>query len=128
MWPVIRIVVIATATVACIAGCATVKSIAKLASPEQPPPVETSPSDPLADFVGTAPLGQAVDYSGGSESLTIRVVSAYSAASGRKCRSFVATDRSGSGPQRVVCLVDGGWTEIQPLVQDSSNAPAATVP
>lgn len=122
----LRLAAVGLTMAACVGGCARLKSVVDttLARPAPSAPIARQ-QDPLAEFVGSAPVGQTVTYTGGADHFDVRVVAAYAAASGQECRSFVVADRT---PQRVVCMVDGGWTEIRPLVQDNPNASAATVP
>lgn len=73
--------------------------------------------DPVAAFAAEPPgNGQAqVFLADRNETVTLRFVRQYAAASGRECREVRVTQRGGDS-QRLYCRAGAGWIEARPLI------------
>jgi hypothetical protein len=76
--------------------------------------------DPIAAFAADPPsTGQGQVYlADRNETVTLRFVRQYSAASGRECREVRMTQRGGDS-QRLYCRAGGGWIEARPLIAET---------
>lgn len=77
--------------------------------------------DPIAAFAADPPgNGQArVFLADRNETVTLRFVRQYAAASGRECREVQVTQRGGDN-QRLYCRAGAGWIEARPLISASA--------
>jgi hypothetical protein len=77
--------------------------------------------DPVAAFAAEPPgNGQAqVFLADRNETVTLRFVRQYAAASGRECREVRVTQRGGDN-QRLYCRAGAGWIEARPLISASA--------
>lgn len=77
--------------------------------------------DPIAAFAAEPPgNGQAqVFLADRNETVTLRFVRQYAAASGRECREVRVTQRGGDN-QRLYCRAGAGWIEARPLISASA--------
>lgn len=77
--------------------------------------------DPIAAFAAEPPgNGQAqVFLADRNETVTLRFVRQYAAASGRECREVRVTQRGGDN-QRLFCRAGAGWIEARPLITASA--------
>jgi hypothetical protein len=73
--------------------------------------------DPVAAFAADPPTGaQAqVFIAGSNETVTLRLVRQYAAASGRECREVKVSQRS-EDSLRLFCRAGTGWIEARPLI------------
>jgi len=78
--------------------------------------------DPIAAFAAEPPgNGQAqVFLADRNETVTLRFVRQYAAASGRECREVRVTQRGGDN-QRLYCRAGAGWIEARPLISASAT-------
>jgi len=100
---------------ACAAGCAQVpaKPAAETAAMQR-----SSATTSIVDYVSKADVGQSssVAPADGQQAVTVRVISAYAAASGRTCRQYVVTEAGGKSRPHLACSGDQGWVEVRPLI------------
>jgi hypothetical protein len=73
--------------------------------------------DPIAAFAADPPTeAQAqVFLADRNETVTLRMVRQYAAASGRECREVRVTQRGGDN-LRLYCRAGAGWIEARPLI------------
>jgi 17 kDa common-antigen outer membrane protein len=81
------------------------------------------PADPFLAFAASAAPGSetTVVSAQTGRAMRVRMLRAYSAASGRECREVLI----GSGldeRSRLVCQNDGGWVEARPLLRSGGTA------
>lgn len=76
--------------------------------------------DPIAAFAAEPTVnGQAqVFMADRNETVTLRLVRQYAAASGRECREVKVTQRAGDS-QRLYCRAGAGWIEARPLISET---------
>jgi hypothetical protein len=78
-------------------------------------------TDPIALFAASAsPGAEGSVVTGSGQSVRVRLLRAYSAASGRECREVTV---SGSANSRVFCQSAGAWTEARPLISTTQLRP-----
>lgn len=102
-----------------LAGCGADQQAARLATTPAPP---AAASDPLGQFVATAPPGQAgtVVLADG-RATEVRVVRAYAAASGRDCREVILGAGT-AGRASLLCRSESQWVTSRPLLLGSGAA------
>jgi hypothetical protein len=102
-----------------LAGCGADRQMATLAGAPTPIAVQ---QDPLGQFVGAMPPGQAgtVVLADG-RTTQARVVRAYAAASGRECREVILGAGT-TGRASLLCQSEGQWVAARPLLLGSGAA------
>jgi hypothetical protein len=101
-----------------LAGCAETMD-APTASVEGPlAPI----TDPVVAFAASAGPGsqETVTLPTTGQTVQLRLVRAYTAASGRECRE-VQVGAGGSANVRLLCRAGAGWREARPLIRGSSG-------
>lgn len=83
-------------------------------------PVARAP-DAIALFAASATPGSEgqVTIPETGQRVSVRLIRAYAAASGRECREVAV----GGARTRLICRIDGGWIEARPLVAAQSGRP-----
>lgn len=78
--------------------------------------------DPIAAFAADPPAqAQAqIFLADSNETVTLRLVRQYAAASGRECREVRVTQRSGDS-LRLFCRAGAGWIEARPLIAQTAG-------
>jgi hypothetical protein len=119
-----------------LAGCSTMQAINPWQSGSLPPKtaqvqaIQHQPgpdnANPLLRLVGTMPVtvDQTFREPATGELLKVRVVRAYTAASGRQCREYQVTNQSGQQANRVACVNGERWVEARPLRQGGTGSAA----
>ena len=99
-------------------GCSGVSGIGGQGDIAAAPPSRIL--DPIAAFAAEPTVnGQAqVFMADRNETVTLRLVRQYAAASGRECREVRVTQRSGDS-QRLYCRAGPGWIEARPLLAET---------
>jgi hypothetical protein len=102
-----------------LAGCGVFGENTGAADQSAAPPSRIL--DPIAAFAAEPPgNGQAqVFLADRNETVTLRFVRQYAAASGRECREVRVTQRGGDN-QRLYCRAGAGWIEARPLISASA--------
>ena len=102
-----------------MAGCGSLGETSGAANSSPTPPNRIL--DPIAAFAADPPgNGQAqVFLADRNETVTLRFVRQYAAASGRECREVRVTQRGGDN-QRLFCRAGAGWIEARPLISASA--------
>jgi hypothetical protein len=102
-----------------LAGCGADR---QMATPAAAPAPVVAQQDPLGQFVGSMPPGQAgtVVLADG-RATQARVVRAYAAASGRECREVILGAGT-TGRASVLCQSEGQWVAARPLLLGSGAA------
>lgn len=103
-----------------VAGCAETGS-----GPTRPDEVATAPiSDPVVAFAASAGPGaeETVTLPSTGQTVRLRLVRAYAAASGRECREVQMGTGTGSA-SRLLCSAGSGWREARPLIRGSTGMP-----
>jgi hypothetical protein len=103
-----------------LAGCAETTD-APTASVEGPlAPI----SDPVVAFAASAGPGsqETVTLPSTGQTVQLRLVRAYAAASGRECRE-VQVGAGRAANVRLLCSAGTGWREARPLIRGSSGSP-----
>jgi hypothetical protein len=110
-----------------LAGCSSVQSInpwqsdagaTKTArSQAAQPQLKVDNSDPLMRLLATLPMtvDQGFREPATGEMLRVRVLSAYTAASGRPCREYLVVTPAGDEQRRVACAEGDRWVAARPL-------------
>jgi hypothetical protein len=99
-------------------GCANLGLGPTSTAPATQSATPAVPADPLLAFAATAAPGTetTVTLPQTGRTARVRLLRAYTAASGRECREVLL----GSGLEersRLVCQADGGWREARPLLR-----------
>ncbi len=81
-------------------------------------------SDPVVAFAASAGPGaqETVTLPSTGQTVQLRLVRAYAAASGRECRE-VQMGTGGGSSSRLLCSAGSGWIEARPLVRGSTGRP-----
>ena len=81
-------------------------------------------SDPVVAFAASAGAGsqETVTLPSTGQTVQLRLVRAYAAASGRECREVQMGTGSGSST-RLLCSAGTGWREARPLIRGSTGRP-----
>jgi 17 kDa common-antigen outer membrane protein len=103
-----------------LAGCAETGGGAPSAGAETPVAI----SDPVVAFAASASPGaeDSVVIASTGQTARVRLVRAYTAASGRECRE-VAVRTGGGSETRLLCRAGTGWREARPLLRGAASAP-----
>ena len=98
----------------CVGGCAHAPAtpVAEAAALQR-----SSTTTSIVDFVSKAEVGQSAPV----DQVTVQVVSAYAAASGRTCRQYLVTEAGGKSRPHLACSSDQGWVEVRPLIAEGSG-------
>jgi hypothetical protein len=111
--------VAAVLAVALVAACAEPAAVIT-------PGAETAApiSDPVVAFAARALPGaeDSVVLPSTGQTARLRLVRAYSAASGRECRE-VQVRTGGAAQMRLLCSAGSGWREARPLMRDAAARP-----
>lgn len=118
---------------AALGGCSTSNSHSVSGTAKTPATAASEQSkvdgDPLIRLVGTLPV--AVDYGfrepATGETLRVRVLQAYAAASGRPCRQFVVVAPGRAEQHRLACEEGDRWVAARPLRLEPPDAAATRV-
>ncbi len=103
-----------------LAGC-TPAAIDPAATPAE----ATIPiSDPVVAFAASAGPGaeETVTLPSTGQTVRLRLVRAYTAASGRECRE-VQIGTGGGSATRLLCRAGTGWREARPLLRSANAGP-----
>jgi type IV pilus biogenesis protein CpaD/CtpE len=103
-----------------MAGCADTGQ-----TPTRPDEVATAPiSDPVVAFAASAGPGaeETVTLPSTGQTVRLRLVRSYAAASGRECREVQMGTGTGSAA-RLLCSAGSGWREARPLIRGSTGLP-----
>lgn len=102
-----------------LAGCAEPTAVI---TPGSDAPVAIS--DPVVAFAANAAPGaeDSVLLPATGQTARLRLVRAYSAASGRECRE-VQVSAGGAAQMRLLCSAGTGWREARPLMRDAAARP-----
>ena len=81
-------------------------------------------SDPVVAFAASAGPGaqETVTLPSTGQTVQLRLVRAYAAASGRECRE-VQMGTGGGSSSRLLCSAGTGWLEARPLIRGSTGRP-----
>lgn len=81
-------------------------------------------TDPVVAFAASAGPGaeDTVTLPSTGQTVRLRLVRAYAAASGRECREVQVGAGTGS-TSRLLCGAGNGWREARPLIRDATGRP-----
>ncbi|HWT08281.1 MAG TPA: DVU3141 family protein [Roseomonas sp.] len=81
-------------------------------------------SDPVVAFAASAGPGaqETVTLPSTGQTVQLRLVRAYAAASGRECRE-VQMGTGGGSSSRLLCSAGTGWREARPLIRGTTGRP-----
>lgn len=81
-------------------------------------------SDPVVAFAANAGTGaeETVTLPSTGQTVRLRLVRSYAAASGRECREVQMGTGSGSA-SRLLCSAGTGWREARPLIRGATGTP-----
>ncbi|MEO3470236.1 DVU3141 family protein [Roseomonas sp. CAU 1739] len=103
-----------------LAGCAETGQTATQGAEGPPAPI----SDPVVAFAASAGPGaeETVTLPSTGQTVRLRLVRAYAAASGRECREVQMGTGTGSA-SRLLCSAGTGWREARPLIRGGTGTP-----
>jgi len=104
-----------------LAGCALDTTDTTAGAGVTPAPI----SDPVIAFAaagGGAGAEETVTLPSTGQTVRVRLVRAYTAASGSECRE-VEVGTGGGAYSRLVCSAGTGWREARPLLRSASSRP-----
>ncbi len=103
-----------------LAGCAQTSDTAATGAPVVLAPI----SDPVVAFAANAGPGsqETVTLPSTGQTVQLRLVRAYVAASGQECRE-VQMGTGGGSATRLLCSAGTGWREARPLIRSASGTP-----
>ena len=109
-----------------LGGCENLSQAGQGTSASIPTVSEARPSftKEVVDFVAAAPVGGAetLTDTASRQTVSVRVVSSYDAATGRPCRQYVVTEAENRTRSNLACAGEKGWVQVRPLVQGTGDA------
>ena len=103
-----------------LAACAETGTVPTQGAEGPPAPI----SDPVVAFAAAAGAGaeETVTLPSTGQTVRLRLVRSYAAASGRECREVQMGTGSGSA-SRLLCSAGTGWREARPLIRGGTATP-----
>lgn len=103
-----------------LAACAETGTAPTAGAEGPPAPI----SDPVVAFAASAGAGaeETVTLPSTGQTVRLRLVRSYAAASGRECREVQMGTGSGSA-SRLLCSAGTGWREARPLIRGGTATP-----